>query len=344
MRLAILGLGNVSLAVLRYIQEQAPRETMEALGLEEILVTGVATGKRGIAIDKNGINIAELLKLGKEELVTPLNRGPKVKDNLGFIEKVSADTLLVTTPANVPSVEEIRAAFARGMHVVTSNKTPVANHYRQLSEEAKKRGLQFRFGATVLAGFPPWRHFFEAITTPEITEMQIVVNATSNQILTMMHKEGKTFAEGIAKAQELGIAERDPSDDVDGHDTQKKLAILANSLMDADITPDDIPTAGIREVTAEQLKNAEKSGKWIQLLGRAWKDAGSKVRAEVKPVEVANSFFTQMRGTSMGLYFVTPAANFGFWLDLGKGERAIMATAAGVFEDIMTIAKSVTVE
>lgn len=338
-RIGLLGFGAVGRAVLRYLTEETATKALLREGLA-VTVTGVATGSRGNAIAESGIDIERLLALPKGESVASLHRGPEAETALQFTLRVPADILLVLTPASIPSVEEIRAAFARGMHVVTSNKTPVANHYHALATEARKRGVQLRFGATVLAGFPPWRHFFQSVTEPNITEMQIVVNATSNQILTMMHDEGKSFAEGVARAQELGIAERDPSDDVDGHDTQKKLAILANALMDADLTPADIPTTGIRKVTPAALKKADEAGKWIHLLGRAWWDSSGTVRAEVKPVETDNPFFTQMRGTSMGLYFTTSAARFGIRLDLDKGERAIMATAAGVFEDILTVAKA----
>ncbi len=338
-KLAILGLGNVPLALIRYLEEEAPKRTLQVSGVR-LVVTGVTTGSRGNAINAEGIPFRDLERVGKKGDVAALNRGPATKNNLEFVSQVPADILFVATPAGTPSVEEIKAAFVRGMSIVTSNKTPVANHYAELTEEAKARGVEFRFGATVLAGYPPWRHFFESITRPEITEMQIVVNATANQILTMMLEEGKSFEEGVARAQELGIAERDPSDDVDGYDTQKKLVIIANVLMDAGLAPRVVPTTGIRDVTVEQLREADQAGKWIQLLGRAYKDSRGKVWAEVKPVATDNPFFVRMRGTSMGLYFKTPAANFGIWLDLGAGERAIMATAAGVFEDVLSIAKS----
>lgn len=340
-RLAILGLGNVPLALLRYMQEAEPKKALTEAGLE-ILVTGVTTGRRGNAINEKGISLAWLESVGKEGLVSELNQGPVTKTNLEFIAAVPADILFVATPANVPSVEEIKAAFARGMNVVTSNKTPVANHFRELRGLAEKRGLRFEYSATVLAGWPPWRRFFESITKPYIMEILAVVNATSNQILTMMLEEGKSFDEGIKKAQEQGIAERDPSDDIDGHDTQKKIAILANTLMDADLTPNDVPTIGIRGVTLEQLKQADREGKWIQLMGHAWRDAKGQVRAEVKPVATDHSMFAKLRGTDMGLWFEIPSAGpFGIPMKLPEGDKAIMATAAGVFEDLLTIAKKI---
>lgn len=235
---------------------------------------------------------------------------------------------------------EISPALAKGTSVVTSNKTPVANYFRELTSLAQKQGVGFEFSATVLAGWPPWRRFLESITKPHITEILAVVNATSNQILTMMLEEGKSFEEGIKKAQEQGIAERDPSDDIDGHDTQKKIVILANALMGADLTPADVPTTGIRDITPKQLQQADREGKWIQLLGRAWEDKTGNVHAEVKPVGTDHSFFTKLRDTDMGLWFEIPSAGpFGIPMKLPEGSKAIMATAAGVFEDLLTIAK-----
>jgi homoserine dehydrogenase len=94
-------------------------------------------------------------------------------------------------------------------------------------------------------------------------------------------------------------------------------------------------------VTVKELREADNAGKWIQLMGRAYTETNGRIWAEVKPVATNNPFFVKMRGTSMGLYFKTSAAKgFGIWLDLGSGDRAIIATAAGVFEDILSIAKS----
>lgn len=339
-RLAILGLGNVPLALLRYVQEPGPASTLREAGIA-IKLTGITTGSRGNAIDEQGIALAELEKVGKTGLVSDLNRGPKTKNNLEFIAAVPADILFVATPAHVSSLEEIKAAFARRISVVTSNKTPVATHFRELASLAQKQGVGYEFSATVLAGWPPWRRFLESITKPQITEILAVVNATSNQILTMMLEEGKSFAEGIKKAQEQGIAERDPGDDIDGHDTQKKIVILANTLMDADLTPADVPTSGIRDITLEQLQKADREGKWVQLMGRAWRNSEGKVLAEVKPIVTDHSMFARLRGTDMGLWFEIPSAGpFGIPMKLPEGDKAIMATAAGVFEDILTIART----
>ncbi|MBI2120704.1 MAG: hypothetical protein HYT94_03730, partial [Parcubacteria group bacterium] len=238
-----------------------------------------------------------------------------------------------------PAASRIKTLLDRSKSVVTSNKSPIAWHGRELSALAEKRGGSLRYGATVLAGYPPWRPLFDSITKQDITGMQISVNATSSQILTLMLEEGKSFDEGVKLAQEMGIAEADPSDDTDGYDTQKKLVILLHSLMDADITPDDVKTEGIGAVTLDDLKKADMNGKRVHLLGRAWKEKNG-IRAEIKPIETDNPFFISMKGTAMGLYFVTPAGNFGIRLDLGPKKYAIMATAAGMFEDIVTVAKT----
>lgn len=338
-KLAILGLGNVPLALLRYIQEPGPQKVLKQLAIE-FMVTGVTTGSRGNAINEAGIPLENLEKLGKTGSVADLNQGPETKNNQEFIKKVPADILFVATPAHVPSLEEIRAAFTLGISVVTSNKTPVASHFRELTSLAQKQKAKFEFSATVLAGWPPWRRFLESITKPQVMEILAVVNASSNQILTMMFEEGKSFEDGIKKAQEQGIAERDPSDDIDGHDTQKKIVILANALMGANLTPADVPTTGIRNITLEQLKQADREGKWIQLMGRVWRDEKGKVHAEVKPVATDHSMFTRLRGTDMGLWFEIPSAGpFGIPMKLPEGDKAIMATAAGVFEDLLAIAR-----
>lgn len=337
-RLAILGLGNVPLAVLRYMEQPGPKKALADTGIE-VVVTGVTTGSRGNAISETGLSLADLEAVGKSGDVGALNKGTKTSNNKEFIENVPADILFVATPAKLPSVDEIKQAFARGLHVITSNKTPVAGFYPELAASAKQHGVQFRYKATVLAGDPAWDELLERMDKDSINEVQIVVNATSNNILTLMLEKGMSFEQGISAAQSLGIAERDPADDIDGHDTQKKLVILANFLWNAGLTPEKVPTQGIRNVSLDDLRKADKSGGWIQLLGTA-KKQGGKITAEVKPVATTEPFFAQMRGTSMGLLFKQGFAQFGIRLDLGSGSDAILATASGVFGDLLAIAKT----
>lgn len=339
-RLAFLGLGNVALAVLRYMDEPNVAEKTRKLGFE-FKITGVATDTRGCVLNSHGISSSNLLRLGKTGHLHTIADG-RSKDASSFACFAPADICIEATRATAdgePAASRIKELLDRGTSVVTSNKSPIAWRGRELSALAEKRGVSLRYGATVLAGFPPWKHLFDSITKQDITGMQISVNATSNQILTLMLEEGKSFDEGVKLAQEMGIAEANPSDDTDGYDTQKKLVILANTLLCTNLTPDDVTREGIGAVSLGDLKKANESGKRIHLLGRAWKSMG-KVRAEVRPVETDNPFFVSMKGTAMGMYFTTPAGNFGIRLDLGPKEKAIMATAAGMFEDIVTVAKT----
>lgn len=343
-RLALLGLGNVPLALLRYLEEQTIKNQLNQLGLD-LVFTGAATERRGLALNPLGFKPAQLLAVGKAGNLAPLHRGPPVSGVADFIARAPADIFLECTPATddgEPGITNIQLILARGAHVVTSNKSPLAWQGRQLEALAKKKGLQLRYGATVLAGVPPWQHWFHAIKDPDIREIELVVNATSNQILTLMLLQGKDFEAGVKEAQRLGLAERDPSRDTGGHDTQYKTVIVANTLMNASLTPRDVPTQGINEVSAEELRAAQNRGHFVHLLGRVWRDVGEAVHAEVKPTETSNPFFTSLQGTAMGLYFKTRRlGDFGLRLDLWPGERAILNTAAGVFEDILTVASFV---
>lgn len=333
LRLAIMGLGNVSLALLRYLQEETPSRALRRLG-RTIVITGIATGRRGNAIDAEGIDIARLLMLGKEGSVAALNRGAATKNAIEFIEAVPADILIEATPATEngePGITHIYRALRKGMSAVSANKSPIAWRGKELMAMARRYKRSLHFGATVLAG----RYFFD--TTISCRKIQAVLNATAVSVLTRMLEEGLSFEEGVRRAQAMGIAEKDSSRDTGGHDTRDKLVILVNTLMETRLTPDEIPARGIEAVTLEELRRADAAGHRIHLLGEARKQDG-KVRAEVKSVEVDNPFFVGMHRTAMGVRIEGPAADVELKIELKPGEE-LAATATAIFDDLVAIAR-----
>src|SRR5262249_54978980 len=151
-----------------------------------------------------------------------------------------------------PAISYIRAAFARRMHVVTANKGPIAHAYAALKAEALRAGVMFRFESICMDGTPVFNMVRTTLPGVEIRGFSGVVNSTTNVILDAM-QEGRSFEEGVRAAQEMGIAEADAGYDIDGWDAAAKTAALANVLMDAGVTPQDVDTRGIRRLTPDKL-------------------------------------------------------------------------------------------
>ena len=197
-------------------------------------VTGIATGSRGIAINPNGINLAQALELLKSgQPISQISSQP-VNNSLEFVQNCSADVLFETIPVNYdsgqPAVDLVRSALELGMHVTTANKGPVVHAYDDLTALAKSKGIKFYFESAVMDGAPVFSIFRETLPAANITAFRGVLNSTTNLILSRM-ESGESYADAVDYAQSIGIAETDPSGDVDGWDAAIKVCALATVLM-----------------------------------------------------------------------------------------------------------------
>jgi homoserine dehydrogenase len=145
------------------------------------------------------------------------------------------------------------------MHVVTANKGPIARAYRELDELATKHGRMLRFEATLADCLPVFTLRRAALPLAKISGIRGIVSSTNNHILTAT-AAGVPFADALAEAQRLGIAEADPRNDLDGHDAAAKATILANVLMDAYLVPEDVSREPIDDRAAKAARAASQSG------------------------------------------------------------------------------------
>jgi homoserine dehydrogenase len=202
-----------------------------------------------------------------------------------MIREVEADAMIEVTYTDIesgqPATDHIRAALERGLHVTTTNKGPVALHSNELIELARGHGVQFLYEGTVMAGTPLLNLIRETLAGAEITEMQGILNGTTNFILTQM-EAGMNYQAALAQAQELGYAEAVPDADVLGWDALAKVTILANVVFGASLRPDDSPCQGITQITPEDISAAAAEGSRYKLVGRVRRD-GQEVTASVGP-------------------------------------------------------------
>jgi len=182
-----------------------------------------------------------------------------------------------------PAVDYISRALAAGKYVVTANKQVMAKHGPRLLALAAQNGVDIFFEASVGGGIPIISPLKRDLIANTVTAISAIINGTTNYILTAMSREGADFGEALRRAQELGYAEPDPTNDVEGEDARYKLAILASLAFRSTVRPEDIYREGITKLTAKDFRYASELGYAIKLLAIA-RAVNGGIQARVHPV------------------------------------------------------------
>ena len=305
-KLAFLGFGNVGQALAQLLIRKKT-ELKEKHDLT-FSVTGIATGSHGSLVNQNGIDLFGALELVRYSRSLSLLRSELVEDSFEFIQKCKADILFENTSVNhetgQPALDHIRTALELGMHVCTAKKGPVVHGYRELRDLADANGVRFLHESTVMDGAPIFSLFREAIPVSNLLSFKGILNSTTNLILSRL-EQGESFDDAVRYCQGIGIAETDPSGDVDGWDAAIKVAALVTVLMDISLKPQDVERTGIREITPVMVTDALEEGKRYKLICSAERD-GDKIIARVAPELVSNtSPLYSVEGTSSVVEFNT---------------------------------------
>jgi homoserine dehydrogenase len=187
-----------------------------------------------------------------------------------FEEILAASEIVVELMGGTdPAREYVLRAVREGKHVVSANKQLIAQHGDELFGAAREAGVQLRFEAAVAGVIPVIRVIQESLAATEVSKVFGIVNGTTNFILTEMAKTGASYSDALARAQELGYAEADPSDDVGGADAAAKMAILARLAFHTPVRLDDVAFEGIENVRPDDLAYAKEFGLSLKLLGVA---------------------------------------------------------------------------
>jgi len=237
-----------------------------------------------------------------------------------------------------PAYDYTKQLLAAGKSVVTSNKELVAVHGTELLTIAAKTGVKYMFEASVGGGIPIIRPINSCLAANEITDIVGILNGTTNYILTCMIKDNQSFDEALKGAQERGYAERDPSADIEGHDTCRKIAILASLAFERFVDSDKIPTIGITKITQEDVARAEAQGKVIKLVGMASLVDGGKVFAKVCPVMLdKNHSLAGVEDVFNGVMLRGDSVGDVMFYGRGAGK---LPTASAVVADIVDIIRN----
>lgn len=344
-RIGLIGCGNVGRGLLEILRDKGGY-LRDACDFEARVVA--ITDRRGTIMAEDGIDLSLLLDiLGKGGKLSdyPKKRGARTEllSPLDLLERTEAGIIAELSATNFrtgePAAGYIKKALRNGKHVVTSNKGPVALHYREIRDIAQSSGLQFRFEGTVMSGVPVFHLAEYGLAGNDFRGFKGILNGTTNFMLTMMETEGLEFDKALARAGELGYVEAEPGADIEGWDAAAKAVILADVLLGGSLSPADIKREGIAGLTMEDILKAAREGLRYKLVAEASR-VNDDVTASVtlRELPLADPLASVM-GVGTAVSLDTDLAGRVTLFGAGGGGRE---TGFAVLSDMLDIHRSVS--
>lgn len=332
-RALMIGFGSVGQALVNMILDRSGKLAGRGFSFQAI---GVFTRTRGNRLDPKGLDLKALLYD-----ISAHGKFMGETTDMAALEAcrtLDYDVLIELSPLTIadhgePAVSHIKTALSRGLDVVTANKGPIAFAYDELRDLARKSGGRLLFESTVMDGAPVFNLVSRCMKGNAVTGFSGILNSTTNYILTRM-EEGDSLAAATQEAIDAGIAEADPSNDVDGWDAAVKTAVLARALMGAGIDPFDVMRQGIGNITDEAIQNASARGKRVKLVCRGWKE-NDAVKTSVAPEELDKThLFAGLSLFDAGLCIETELMAPNCIIQKDPTPRD---TAFGILEDLLSL-------
>ena len=317
-KIALLGFGTVASGVpflLKENKEKILQSAQSDIEVAKVLVKDDAEKDRLLAAGNDFdfvTNVDEILEDSDIAIVIEL---------MGRIE---------------PAKTFITRALQAGKHVVTANKDLLAVHGAELIAIAKEHGVALYYEAAVAGGIPILRTLVNSLAADKVTRVLGVVNGTSNFMMTKMVEEGWSYEDALAKAQELGYAESDPTNDVDGIDAAYKMVILSQFAFGMDVQFDQVGHKGIRKITPQDVAVAQSLGYVIKLVGSI-EETPSGLAAEVTPTFLPKAHpLAGVNGVMNAVYVESIGIGESMYYGPGAGQKP---TATSVIADIIRIVR-----
>jgi homoserine dehydrogenase len=341
-RLCVLGLGTVGRWLLRALDSNGGQLAVRYGFAPEVVA--VANARDGLIYDPGGLDLPTVL--GLADAGRPITDHGGVRgfaDSLEGVDEIEFDVLAEVTssplPDGEPGATHMRQALRRGIAVATSNKWPVALHGVELASLARESGVSFRAESTVMSGTPTLATLTEGLAGARPVVLRGILNATVNFILTAI-AEGREYGDALGEAQRMGLAERDPSADVDGYDEAAKAMVLAALVFGRQLELGDVARRGISDLSPSELARAS-SGKGrirsVTTLELSGPDGGA-LTARVEPMLVGNGDpLADIGGATNAV--VCEAEPLGEVTVIGPGAGLALA-GQGVLSDLIAIARS----
>lgn len=335
-RIVLCGLGNVGRTFLKLVTERA-EEVRKKHGLNIEVSCVVDLG--GAAIAKDGalpLNdfLAFIENGGKPEKFP--GYGQEGLSGIDAIKNYNFDILIETTPTNLkngePAYGFVTAAIEKGMDIVSANKGPFVLYFDKLKKLADANRSRLFISAATGAALPTLDTGKFSTVGATITSIEGILNGTTNFILTKMYLEKYSYADALKEAQAMGIAETDPTLDVEGYDSRNKIVLISNTLLNTNFGINDVPVKGISKVSYNDIEQAVKEGKVLKLVATATISEG-KVSLEVSPKYLDKTHpLASINFSEKGITYTTDT--MGQITVLG-GKSSLVGAAAALLKDVI---------
>ncbi len=313
---------------------------------------GVIGGQVARVLVNKAENLAEQvgcpLVLRKIKVLAPDLAGPQAKgmpsqlfttDADEFFADQEIDIVIEAIGGENPAFQYLSRALSGGKHVVSANKEVIAKHMGELLALAQQYDVGLHYEAAVGGGIPLIAPFQRDLVANEINGIYAIINGTTNYILTRMAKEGIDFSSALSRAQELGYAEANPENDIEGIDATYKLAILASLAFHTSVRPEDIYSEGISQLGSRDFQYARELGFAIKLLAIA-KERNGSIEVRVHPVFIPeDSFLAKVDGVYNAVQVEGDLVDKVLFF--GKGAGAL-PTSSAVVADTVSAAQDIT--
>jgi homoserine dehydrogenase len=317
-RVAVLGCGNVGGALVELLLTRA--EQIEA--------------RSGVGLELMGVAVADLA----ETRHASVDRDLLTDDAKGLVNRDDVDIVVELIGGLDPARSLVEDALRAGRPVVTANKALLAHAGAELAALADESGVDLLYEAAVAGAIPVIRPLRESLAGEAIVRVMGIVNGTTNFILTQMGEQGMDYEEALQEAQRLGLAERDPTADVEGHDAAAKAAILAGLAFGSDVLGADVEREGISGVRAVDVAFADRLGYVVKLLAIAERVEGGDLSVRVHPAMVPRTHpLASVHGAFNAVFVEGERA--GELMLYGRGAGGV-PTASAVLGDLIDAARN----
>lgn len=339
MRIALIGFGNVGKAFLKLLKEKQENIENNGISLE---IISILNSKGGI-YNNQGISL--------EAFAKDLNMNKELNDYISFspdinidyvIENGNIDAAVLLTPTNKdtgePGITYIKKLLTKGINVITGDKGPILLEYKHLKTLAQENNCTLAFGCTTGGALPSINAALFDLAGSDILEVRGILNGTSNYIINEMEDNNFTFKDALKKAQDLGIAETNPTLDIEGYDTATKLIIICNAIFNKSLSLKDVNLSGISNLTIEEIQRGKTLGYKYKLIGTA-KFLDNSLTLSVGLDKVYNNDpLFNVDGKNKAVKFVSDT--LGDVTVIG-GASGTTPAAAAILRDIINIEKGI---
>lgn len=336
MDIGLIGFGGVGQAFIRLVYEKN-NYLLEKYNLK-VNIKYIINSSGGI-YDNKGIDLKDLINyLDNDGLLKTYKSWDKITID-DILKNKDIETIVELTHTNIingePGLTHIEKALSNKINVVTGNKGPILLAHKRLNKIAQENGVSLMVGCTTGGALPSINGGIIELAGSKIKLIEGILNGTTNYILTEMLENNISYEEALKDAQRIGIAEKDPTLDVEGYDTAIKTIILANTILDTNLSLKDIEVEGITTIDKEEMLRVRSSDKKLKLIGIIIRNENNDVTAKVKLCEIHKEHpLYYVDGKNKGITYNTDSLGD---ISIVGGASGTLNAAASILRDLINM-------